>query len=329
MYYDTVKKQLLNIMKNITLLFSFLLCAFAFGQSTANYNIVFESYWETPAGDPENGISTINLPGNPHWSPLAIATHKTANTILVMGGTASTGIEDIAETGSTSAFESEVTANPDADKYVIGSGLGSAQGTISETIEVSSDYPFVSLATMIAPSPDWFIAVNSENLRSGNIAVNNGWKTTFIVDVFPYDAGTEEGNTYSTNNLATSPQGVITSLSNLSPFDGVNSNMSHRIGTVTFNYIDSTLSINQIDTLESIKLHPNPSTGQISISNIKNNELNTIEIFNILGRLVKEMSIKPRLTKVDMDLTSLNKGIYLVHIKAIDAASKTQKLVIK
>ncbi|MCF7567030.1 hypothetical protein L3X37_01455 [Sabulilitoribacter arenilitoris] len=78
-------------------------------QSIANYSIVFESYWETPTGDPVNGISTIPLPSNAHWSPLAIATHQTANSILQMGTAASAGIESIAETGSTTAFRNEVT----------------------------------------------------------------------------------------------------------------------------------------------------------------------------------------------------------------------------
>ncbi|MDO5981788.1 spondin domain-containing protein [Flavivirga spongiicola] len=317
-------------MKKITFLFifAFLISLTSFGQSTANYTIVFESFWETTAGDSANGISTIPLPGNPHWSPLAIATHKTANTILMMGSPASAGIESIAETGSTSAFESEVTANSDADKFDIGSGLGSAQGTITKSIQISEDHPFVSLATMIAPSPDWFIAVNSENLRSGNGAVNNGWKATYTIDVFPYDAGTEDGSGYSGDNLDTNPLGVITSLENLAPFDGVNSNMSHRIGTVTFNYIESTLSTETINTIENIKIFPNPTKGDITISNIQNSELNSIEVYNVLGNLVKQIEIKTGIPQLSVNLTNLNKGIYLLNLKTIDGASNSKKLVI-
>ncbi|GAA3613369.1 spondin domain-containing protein [Flavivirga amylovorans] len=317
-------------MKKITFLFvSILFISLAsFSQSTANYNIVFESFWETPTGDPLHGISTIPLPNNPHWSALSIATHKTANTILMMGAPASAGIESIAETGSTSAFQSEVTANPDADQFAIGSGLGSAQGTITKNIQISKDYPFVSLATMIAPSPDWFVAVNSENLRSGNDAVNNGWKTTYTIDVFPYDAGTENGNGYSGTNPDTSPQGVITSLENVEPFDGLNSNMSHRIGTVTFNYIDSTLSTETINTIDNVKVFPNPTKGDITISNIQGIELSSIKVFNVLGRLVKQIEVKKGLSKINNNLANLNKGIYLLNLKAIDGSSKSQKLVI-
>ncbi|WOD42529.1 spondin domain-containing protein [Hwangdonia lutea] len=318
-------------MKNYTSFTVLLFCLFfsniGFAQSVANYSIVFESFWETPAEDPVNGISTIALPSNAHWSPLAIATHKTVNSILEMGVVASAGIELIAEEGNNSTFQNEVTANPDADKFEIGSGLNAAQGTITKNIQVSSNYPFVSLASMIAPSPDWFIAVNSENLRSGNNTVNNGWKASFTLDVYPYDAGTEDGNTYSGSNSASNPIGVITSLSNQPPFDGVNSNMSHRIGTVTFNYIDSTLSLDDIDVLENISIYPNPTQGKITLSNIKNIELKSAKIYNILGRLVKDIPIEKGLSKLEVDLSHLNKGVYLLSLKSAHKSS-TKKLVI-
>ncbi|MEC3907392.1 spondin domain-containing protein [Tamlana sp. 2201CG12-4] len=316
-------------MKNFTLLFTLLLNSLVFSQSTATYTIVFESFWETPAADPVNGISTIAMPDSPHWSPLAIATHKTVNSILEMNTMASTGIENIAETGSTSAFESEVTANADADKFVIGSGLGAAQGTISQNIDISEAYPLVSLATMIAPSPDWFIAVNSENLRSGNNAVNNGWKASYTIDVFPYDAGTEDGSGYSISNPATNPQGVISSLSNMSPFDGTNSSMSHRIGTVTFNYESSTLSNEDTEPLEKVTLFPNPAQDNVTIANIQNLQLNSIEIYNILGEMVKVIQVEAGINSINIDLKTLNKGIYLFQLKHFNGISKTQKLVIQ
>lgn len=318
-------------MKNFTHFTGLLFCLFisvnCYAQSIANYSIVFESFWETPTGDSANGISTIALPSNPHWSPLAIATHQTANSILEMGTAASAGIESIAETGNTTAFESEVTVNTDADKLVIGNGLNAAQGTITKSIAVSSDYPFVSLASMIAPSPDWFIAINSKNLRSGNNAINNGWKATFTVDVFPYDAGTEDGNSYSGNNTDTNPLGVITSLSNLAPFDGVNSNMSHRIGTVTFNYIDSTLSDDTFDVMGNVSIYPNPSKGKITLINIKNITLESVKIYNVLGRLVTNVPVEKRASKFDIDVSHLNQGVYLLNLKS-DNKSTTKKLVI-
>jgi hypothetical protein len=316
-------------MKNFTLLLFFLVSSIAFSQSTATYNIIFESYWETPAGDPINGISTIPIPSSAHWSPIAIATHKTENSIFEMGKLASTGIENIAETGNTTAFQNEIDANSDADKYVIGSGLGFAQGIISKSVTISEDYPLVSLATMIAPSPDWFIGVNSENLRSGNNSINNGWKNSYTIDVFPYDAGTEDGNDYSGSNSESNPIVAISSLANSFPFDGINSNMSHRIGTVTFNYVDSTLDLKNIKTLENIKLFPNPTQGIVSISNIKSTNLTSIKVYDVLGKLIKTFSVKQNLNLIKLDLTSLNKGLYLIQMKSFNGVNSTYKLAIR
>lgn len=310
-------------MKSFTCSLFFLFSFTSFSQSTANYNIVFESFWESETDNPTNGISTIDLPGSAHWSPLVGATHKTENTFLMMNATASAGIESVAETGNTDTFQTEVTSNNDANQYLLGSGLDSAKGTISiNNVDVSEDFPLITLASMIAPSPDWFIAVNGLNLRSGNSSINNGWKETFTIDLFPYDAGTEDGNTYTLSNPATNPQGVITSLSNISPFN------TNRIGTLTFTYNSSTLSTNQINAIESINIFPNPTKDKITISNTLNIDLKAIEIYNVLGHLVKGISINKSINKLEIDLSTLNKGIYLLHLKATNGHAKTEKLIL-
>jgi len=308
-------------MKKITFLFTFLFCSFAFSQSTATYNIEFESVWESVANNPTTGQSTIDLPGGAHWSDLVITTHKTAGTFLMMGAAASPGIESVAETGGTSTFQTEVNNNTDANQFINGGGLGTAKGTLTENgLQVSEDFPLVSLASMIAPSPDWFIGINGLTLRSGNNAVNNGWKGTFSVDVFPYDAGTEDGDGYSGDNNDTN--GVITSRSNTTPFN------ANKIGTITFTYVDSTLSTENIKSIENLKIYPNPTNGNITISNIQNIELKTIDIYNVLGKLVKQIHVRLNPTKLNLDLSHFNQGLYLLKALDTNGASHTQKLII-
>ncbi|MCF7560274.1 spondin domain-containing protein [Sabulilitoribacter multivorans] len=311
-------KKITQLLCLITLTIS----SFTYSQSTANYTIEFNSIWESVSDNPTMGQSTIDLPASAHWSPLAVATHKTVNTFLMMGGTASLGIENIAETGSTTAFVNIVNTSSDADQVIVGSSLGTAKGSIFiNNLVVSEDFPLVTLASMIAPSPDWFIGVNGIDLRSGNPSINNGWKDTFTIDLFPYDAGTEDGSSYSLSNPATNPQGVVTSLVNVTPFN------SNKIGTLTFTYNSSTLSNNN-NAFETIKIYPNPTNGNITISNIKNIELSTVQVYNVLGRLIKEISLKNGLNKVNLDLTSLNQGVYLLSLNDSNGRSKTQKLVI-
>ncbi|TGV04550.1 T9SS type A sorting domain-containing protein [Flavivirga rizhaonensis] len=310
-------------MKNFTFLFVSFISITSFSQSTANYTVVFESIWESVADNPTEGQSTIDLPGSAHWSPLVVATHKTANTFLMMGAAASPGIESVAETGGTSTFESEVNNNADADKFIDGGGLSSAKGTITiNSLDVNEDFSLVTLASMIAPSPDWFIAVNGINLRSGNNNINNGWKDTFSIDLFPYDAGTEDGSGYSLDNVDSNPIGVITSRSNTTPFN------EKKIGTLTFTYNSSTLSTRTVNKIDAVKIFPNPTNGRITLSNIQDIELNSIKVYNVLGKLVKQIEIAKGLSKLSTNLGNLNKGIYLLNLEAIDGTNRSQKLVI-
>lgn len=58
------------------------------------------------------------------------------------------------------------------------------------------------------PSPDWFVGIDSLNLCEGN-----RWKEEVSVDLFPYDAGTDSGFTFSSPNFATIPQDTVTEVS--------------------------------------------------------------------------------------------------------------------
>lgn len=313
-----------NFTPSIHFIIIILISVTSFGQSTATYDITFTSIWESVADNATEGQSTINLPGNAHWSSLVGATHQTTDEFLAMGGSATPGIESVAETGSFSTFQTEVTTNPDADQFINGGGLGSGKGDITiNNLQVSEDYPLITLASMIAPSPDWFIAVNSINLRSGNSVVNNGWKDTFTVDVFPYDAGTEDGSGYSGSNPATSPHGVITSRSNITPFN------DKKIGTITFTYNSSILGVNDPDGMHSIRIAPNPSDGNLTISNPRNLNLQTIEVYNILGRLVKKIPSFQKASKSKINLTDLNSGIYILKINTDTGRNRAQKLIIR
>jgi hypothetical protein len=109
-----------------------------------------------------------------------------------------------------------------------GSGLNSGVGTILIDIDVNSDFPAVSLATMLAPSPDWFVAAININL----LDENNEFvlEKTIVGNV--YDDGTEDGNTFSFNNPETQPQDPITRITQPPLGDGTNVKAS--LCTVTF-----------------------------------------------------------------------------------------------
>ena len=62
----------------------------------------------------------------------------------------------------------------------------------------------VVVITMIAPSPDWFVGLNSTPLL-----VDGGWLDAIDIELLPYDAGTEEGIGFSLNNPASDPHQPI------------------------------------------------------------------------------------------------------------------------
>jgi hypothetical protein len=57
---------------------------------------------------------------------------------------------------------------------------------------------------MIAPSPDWFIGLSGLNLYA-----NKKWVADTTIQLFVYDAGTEEGDVFGYANPATTPQQPI------------------------------------------------------------------------------------------------------------------------
>ena len=115
--------------------------------------------------------------------------------------------------GKTDTLVNEINdqiAAKKAWKLILPGGT-SPEGVISGIrVQVTSDFSKVSFITMVAPSPDWFIGIDSLDM------CNNGtWRESWNVTMSPpYDAGTEEGEAFSTNNVATNPHVNIFQITN-------------------------------------------------------------------------------------------------------------------
>ena len=179
-------------------------------QSSATYAVTFQGNWTT-ASTPGGVVSGA------HFTTLIGAIHNEMVIFWESGGTATPGVENVAELGITGTFKSEINANSNAisvvEKGVSGGGTGSAAFDITLT----NEHPLVTLLSMIGPSPDWFVGVSGLSLLN----TQGQWMSTLEVDLFPYDAGTEEGTEFSLSNPATSPQGVITSIKGIGKFSNV------------------------------------------------------------------------------------------------------------
>lgn len=307
-------------MKNFTLQFKFLVIGLlftsgCFSQSTATYDISLTTTW--------NASEHSSVPGNAHWSDLIGATHNTANEFVELGQLATLGIKNVAESGSNSAFTSEINSaitagNADQllqDGFSPFAAISSAGFT---DVVISEDFPLITLVSMVAPSPDWFIAINSLNLRNDT---NTDWKDTFTLDVFAYDSGTDSGTDYTSGNQVTNPAEPVSHITGF-PING------NKMATITFT-LKNVLSVDETNDVESVSIYPNPSNGVISISNIIS--LETLEIYNINGSLVKQINLENNydINTIDLDLNDLNTGIYLTKFTDNNGVSKTHKLIIE
>ena len=163
---------------------------------TAGYKVAFDADWSADT-------HPTDFPSNPHFSGLIGATHNSQVTLWQPGEIASPGIELMAETGGKSTLEMEIeTAMDDGTvgRVLSGGGINPSPGKVSLTFEVRRDFPLVTLVSMIAPSPDWFVGVHDLSLME-----NGDWVDEMTVNLVPYDAGTDGGGTYDAANADTDP----------------------------------------------------------------------------------------------------------------------------
>jgi hypothetical protein len=163
---------------------------------TVTYEVIFMATWseETHPDD---------FPSNPHFSGLIGASHNDEVFFWREGELASPGIKNMAETGSKNPLNTEVgnaIIDKTAFKLISGGGIQTSPGSVSLEFKVSENYPLVTLVTMIAPSPDWFVGVDSLNLFENGSFVDE--KTVVL---YAYDAGTDSGINYTSPNDPTDP----------------------------------------------------------------------------------------------------------------------------
>ena len=168
---------------------------------SATYTVTFQGEW-TISSTPGGVVSGA------HFTTLIGAVHNSQVTFWRSGGTASPGIENVAEIGGTSTFRSEIRAKGSDVASVVQASPGSGgRGRATFDIDVTNDHPLLTLVSMIGPSPDWFVGVSRLSLLDGG-----QWRSQHSVNLYPYDAGTEDGEEFSLSNSDTSPQGTITSI---------------------------------------------------------------------------------------------------------------------
>lgn len=166
--------------------------------ATALYRVTFEAGWSA-------STHPGNYPAGAHFSPLIGASHHNMPTArLFQAGTlASQGIKDMAERGANAALRTEINSlisQGHAFRLLDGKAAVNSPGTLTDTIRLSREHPALSVVTMVAPSPDWFVALDSQVLLG-----ESGWVESGRVPAVFYDAGTDSGPEYTSPDQPTTP----------------------------------------------------------------------------------------------------------------------------
>lgn len=174
-------------------------------ENEAVYEITFDAVW-SEGTHPDGYISSA------HFSPFIAYNHDLASEaeIFADGKTSTPGVKLMAETGQTSILEEEINTLIDdyyAYSYTKGARIDSP-GSNSATLSVSSDFRHLTLVSMIAPSPDWFVsALNVSLVEDGK------WIDEITLDTTNWDAGTDSGPELDSADQATTPAENIAILS--------------------------------------------------------------------------------------------------------------------
>jgi hypothetical protein len=154
----------------------------------ATYHVTFERTWSSQTHPKD-------FPLLAHFSPVIGATHGQGYALFAEGQTATPGIEKLCEEGKHQPLDSEIRSD-------MGSGR---VGALIETMEpirevpgraetrfaIDSAHPMVSIAAMIAPSPDWCaVAADVALMEDGQFVAEK------TVELYAWDVGTDSAMSY-------------------------------------------------------------------------------------------------------------------------------------
>ena len=126
-------------------------------------------------------VKVTNVTRDQRFTPLLVVAHRASVRLFQVGQPASAALSALAEEGNTAPLEAALAATPGVDGIATSSGLLAPGQTA--TIEVDgSPQDVISLAAMLIPTNDAFVAVN---------AVGPVGRSGRTVSAPAYDAGSE------------------------------------------------------------------------------------------------------------------------------------------
>lgn len=154
-----------------------------------------------------------SYPEGGNFSPPTVAAHASRYQMWAPGSFASEGIKTVAETGNPASLREELTTYESAGHVSSWSGTDAPTDSGVETVvlnvtaDAATGATYVSGATMLFPSPDWFTGFYDVPVcQRGRWVSKTGGRLTF------WDSGTDSGKTHEADDAATMPPTTIFSI---------------------------------------------------------------------------------------------------------------------
>nr|CAD7439236.1 unnamed protein product [Timema bartmani] len=180
----------------------------------AKYQLIFEGIWSNIT-HPRDFPFSLWLT---HFSDVIGGSHERNFSFWGEGQYASDGLRQVAEWGSVRGMEAELRAKSKHLRTLIkaaGLWYPKVNTNTSSNFRVDRRRHLLSVVSMLGPSPDWIVGVNGLNLCQTDCT----WVESKIIDLFPYDAGTDSGISYMSPNSPTIPQEKIYRITTMYPED--------------------------------------------------------------------------------------------------------------
>ncbi|CAL7936929.1 unnamed protein product [Xylocopa violacea] len=180
----------------------------------AKYSLTMEGIWSNVT-HPKDFPFSLWLT---HFSDIIGASHVPSFSFWGKDHVATDGFRLLAEWGSASGVEAELRANSNQLRTLIkaaGLWYPNVNSNTTTSFSVDRKHPMLSVASMLGPSPDWVVGVSKLNLCRKDCT----WTKSEIIDLYPWDAGTDNGISYMSPNSETKPREKMKPITTLYPED--------------------------------------------------------------------------------------------------------------
>ncbi|XP_045189160.2 spondin-2-like [Mercenaria mercenaria] len=146
------------------------------------------------------------------FSKLIGRTHSDQYTMWDEGTFASEAVQKFAEDSDVRGFDIEAQAYGGIRDTFTAAPIRGGLGKTATNFITDGSHTKMSFMVKLIPSPDWFVGVSSFDLCE-----RNRWKSHIKLDLFPMDAGTDRGLTFTAPNWPSNPKQTIYMLSPTAP----------------------------------------------------------------------------------------------------------------